>query len=60
MSRVMTLSDGKSKDADEYFKYKGNTYDEALAQNTADFVDFMYQSKMPGVISQNDRLDVIN
>lgn len=58
--RVMTLSDGKSKDADEYFKYKGNTYDEALAQNTADFVDFMYQSKMPGVISQNDRLDVIN
>ncbi|MEG2063504.1 MAG: DNA primase [Alistipes sp.] len=58
--RIMTIPKGKAKDADEYFKYEGDTYEACLAENTIDFVDFMYQSKMPCVISQNDRLDIIN
>lgn len=58
--RIMTIPRGKAKDADEYFKYEGDSYETCLAENTIDFVDFMYQSKMQGVVSQNDRLDVIN
>lgn len=57
--RVMNIPEGKGKDADEFFKYEGNSYDECLAENTMDFVDFMYQAKMPEAISQNDRLEVI-
>lgn len=57
--RVMILP--QAKDADEYFKYKGaKSYEECLAENTTDFVDFMYQAKIGGAASQNDRLEVIN
>ncbi len=59
---VMTIPSKKgeeAKDADEYFKFDGNKYEECLAQHSMDFVDFMYQSKMHGTMSQNDRLDVI-
>lgn len=59
--RIMTLPGGKAKDADEYFKYEGaKSYEECLAENSADFVDFMYQTKAEGAISQNDQLEVIN
>ncbi len=59
--RVMILPGKDAKDADEYFKYEAaKSYDECMAENSADFVDFMYQTKVGSVMSQNDRLDVIN
>ncbi len=58
--RVMTIPSDHAKDADEYFKYEGTSYEECLSSNSADFVEFMYRDKIAGVLSPNDRLEVIN
>lgn len=58
--RVMSIPSDKAKDADEYFKYEGTSYEACLAEHSTDFVDFMYRSKIEGILSPNDRLDVIN
>ncbi len=59
--RIMVLPGEKIKDADEYFKYEGaKSYEECLAENSADFVDFMYQAKVDRSASQNDQLEAIH